>query len=767
MNNNIVNANWIWESNDFESKNQHVVFLKKFDSPNAKSGKIAISADSDFRLYLNGELIGKEQFPDYPQNKTYSIIHLNNLREKDNELKVEVYYIGEDFSTYGKGQAGLIAVIELGDKYIYSDESWLCAKSMTFKSGEIAKVSLQLSFVIAYDGSKEDAKLNWHHAVIRDCGVQGFCRELTLRKLPDLLNSHKCSAVIIREADIFRADNAWLEHKSFADLVMNDTLVNEREKSNGKLFLGDLGQEEVGDFYLHVRATKNTVIDISHAEHLNSANLIDSKVHDRNFCDRYICKDGENFFVMPYRRLGARYLQLNVTNTQGDFELQDFGVYRREQANMSEVAFVTDSSESDKLRNVALHTLKCCMHHHFEDCPWREQSLYAYDSRNQMLFNYYSFGNYEFVRESLRLLGDGLNRDIGYLNLCAPTNYIITIPIFTMVWAVALHEYFLYSNDVSLLEKYQANLEFIYRKIGQRKDDITKLYKAENNKTIWNFYEWVDDLSNSGDLSDPNHKRDETKIEILFNLYYYEMLVALRKINEVLGNSELIEELNQVCEELAANIETTFWNNEKMCYATSFSHGTFANLYHEHVQVAMLKNNLVPEAKKAGLWSFLQTREAVPVSFSPLVYYIDGMFSLNEESRRVAVEYINSKYKKMLNDGATTFYETEDGAAAFGGAGSLCHAWSSIHIYYYGAKVLGVTPNKDDNKTFEVKPYSCEFKNAQGEVPTAFGNIQIAWQKLDNGAINLQIKHPKELKLTVANYPECPIQKVEIFIIER
>jgi hypothetical protein len=36
----------------------------------------------------------------------------------------------------------------------------------------------------------------------------------------------------------------------------------------------------------------------------------------------------------------------------------------------------------------------------------------------------------------------------------------------------------------------------------------------------------------------------------------------------------------------------------------------------------------------------------------------------------------------MLAEDATSFWETEDGAAAFGNAGSLCHGWSALPIYY-------------------------------------------------------------------------------------
>jgi len=44
---------------------------------------------------------------------------------------------------------------------------------------------------------------------------------------------------------------------------------------------------------------------------------------------------------------------------------------------------------------------------------------------------------------------------------------------------------------------------------------------------------------------------------------------------------------------------------------------------------------------------------------------------------------LDTTYKYMLDRGATTFWETIKGADDFGGAGSLCHGWSALPIYYY------------------------------------------------------------------------------------
>ena len=44
---------------------------------------------------------------------------------------------------------------------------------------------------------------------------------------------------------------------------------------------------------------------------------------------------------------------------------------------------------------------------------------------------------------------------------------------------------------------------------------------------------------------------------------------------------------------------------------------------------------------------------------------------------------IDRKYGKMLDAGATSFWETIDGGDAFTKAGSLCHGWSAIPIYFW------------------------------------------------------------------------------------
>ena len=63
-------------------------------------------------------------------------------------------------------------------------------------------------------------------------------------------------------------------------------------------------------------------------------------------------------------------------------------------------------------------------------------------------------------------------------------------------------------------------------------------------------------------------------------------------------------------------------------------------------------------------------------------YFYDALLSFGDRYKNYILADMKRKYAHMLNRGATTFWETELGAEDFGGAGSLCHGWSAIPVYY-------------------------------------------------------------------------------------
>ena len=60
----------------------------------------------------------------------------------------------------------------------------------------------------------------------------------------------------------------------------------------------------------------------------------------------------------------------------------------------------------------------------------------------------------------------------------------------------------------------------------------------------------------------------------------------------------------------------------------------------------------------------------------------DALLAVDEGYARYILNDIKKIYGAMLRAGATTVWETEKGAEDFNLAGSLCHGWSAMPIYY-------------------------------------------------------------------------------------
>ncbi len=769
MKNPAGNAEWIWIEKDVENAHRYGCFRRAFVLEKPANGELLVSANWDFIAYLNGHEIARGQFPDYPEKKTYSTISLKGLKLGRNVISFLVYNSGEDFFASLKAPAGLWIKLSIGEETIITDSSWKCAKHSAFYSGEMPKLTPQLGFTTLCDLNKEQSWADpdfddseWKDAFINSA----YKPEMTPRPLDMIELDDRADSKIVKSGWINR-ENAT---GTFAEQVVSDKynfsadkvicdgkLVTVPENYNGAAVIFDLGMEQVGFIEVELIAGEGTVIDISHGEHLADG-IVRARIGDRNFTDRLICKNGTNLYHLPFRRIGGRYIQLNLTKLSGSVEVIYVGIRPWVRPLPRTATFECDSPEAADFREIGLHTMRMCMHDHYEDCPWREQGLYSYDSRNQMIFGYYAWGNYNFARTSLELLGRGIGPD-GHLNLCAPTHRSIIIPIFSHVWITAVYEYYLYSGDVSLLEEFSEQFKTMVDLALKPMDSQTGLIEVPDPDQYWNFSEWVPGLDGGtcGGIEEGRPAKHE--FQSPYNLYVYEMLNSYIEIMRALGENTEADKIDTVRKRLGSALEAYFWDAKEHCYITRQAEKF---MLHEHTQYLMFALGLVPPEKQAEVMDSLHSGKLAEQSFSPMLYMLQGLFQLSEEERCSAVDRINRIYRKMVNHGATTFWETEDGEAAFDNAGSLCHAWSSIHVYYYGALVLGVKPLEPGFRKFEVKPWAGEFGQAAGTIPTPSGMIYVEWNKQPDNSLELKVSHPAELKPEISSYKEYPVGKIEI-----
>ena len=787
-------ACYIWTTPFESGTDLYRRFRKKFywNPKSSTTVTLCIAADSTCAVALNGRRCPVSQTADFPLNRRYSEFDITDfLHHGENVITVEVHFLGEEFLTYAPGVPFLkAALIEGQDIILKTDSSWKCSANTPFTSGLNCQETPQLGYVFEYDARRE---IPWKEISFDDSSWENAVEYPSLpwetmkrRNIPQLL---ELSPPVVRviQAGYLKREN---EGQTFAETCSRDYLLSCRSEElfkelnpeqfydrrtwtkpilnltrefcyslrplpaasspDGYYLILDLQKEQVGFPYLKICAPSGTIIDLCHGEHLDDGR-IRARIGKRNFADRFICREGLNEFLYLHRRIGARYLELHITKVgSGEVNLLYAGIIPLELPLPQSATFLTEDHFLKHLNTLSTETLKLCMHEHYEDCPWREQSLYAYDSRSQILYGYYIWGNYTFAGENLDLLGYAFDKE-RYLELTAPGKCSKTIPIFTMAWISAVYEHFLYSGSLDLFKKWKRQInQILDRALSEKEPSAAELYNPGSGNRIWNFYEWNGTLRNlQGAQQAP------------YNLYLYEALEKAAKLHERDGDRERAKYLFDTAQRLGRDIENIFWDSALSCYG-SFPPGSNPLVY-EHIQCLMLAHNLVPKEKKNALLKLFFTKQMRTIELSALRWLIDAMMKNGSEARRFLMTELRSIFEPIVYAGATSLWETRLGSDDFGGAGSLCHGWSSVMPYFCGRYLLGIEPLDEGFKRFLVKPYCVDLTHVSGEVPTPFGVIRVSWRK-DGNSLNIRVEHPEGTIPVSGEYEEYPVARFETIV---
>ena len=360
-----------------------------------------LSCDGDYTLFINGAFVASNQYGDFEHYKIYDEIEIGEyLQEGENEIYILVWHFGEDTQRYINAQAGVIFELEQDGKIILaSNEKVLCRKNQAYKNGYCKKITGQLGYSFLYDARKEN--------------LGGFVS----------------ATVVEKDCAFFKRPTGKLE------------LLPEKEikrlKNEGNYYLIDLGEETVGLPVLEFTSLSEQKILVAWGEDLQGDH-VRRLIDGRDFSFEYIAKKGDNKYTNYMLRLGCRYMELYA---EQPIELTYMGLIPQIYP-VKEKLFQAGEDFDQKIYDVCVKTLKLSMMEHYVDTPWREQCLYAFDSRNQMLCGYYAFenGNAEYARANLLLMSKD-KRDDGLLAITYPCGMDLTIPSFSLYYFIAVKEY--------------------------------------------------------------------------------------------------------------------------------------------------------------------------------------------------------------------------------------------------------------------------------------------------------------------------------------
>lgn len=154
-------AKWIWKKQrNYVAYNQTILARKAFVLNSVEDAVIRVSADSTYRLFINGAWVNDGPSRSWPEHFKYDEIDITPyLHKGTNEIRVIANCFGAGVMTRYTVQAGLLVQldVELGNgrsKTIASDQTWEVAELKTWQS-DTAKISLNMEGYELYDARLE------------------------------------------------------------------------------------------------------------------------------------------------------------------------------------------------------------------------------------------------------------------------------------------------------------------------------------------------------------------------------------------------------------------------------------------------------------------------------------------------------------------------------------------------------------------------------------------------------------------------------------
>lgn len=381
----------------------------------------------------------------------------------------------------------------------------------------------------------------------------------------------------------------------------------------------------------------------------------------------------------------------------------------------------------NKMWETSIHTLRCCTHELFVDCPYYEQQQYDQDGSLEMLVGLRISNDPRMARKIISNFAHS-QRPNGYLQANYPSTLVQMIGNFPLFWVFMLRDHLAYTGDLAFSRKMHGTM---LKMLDAYDENLTK-DGLVGRTDFWHFVDWVP----WWEYGVPNFGKDEP---ITFDsLIYAAVLGEAAKLCEAIGKTRQAEEY---LERKAAVIDAV----NRLCYDEKEEYYRDApNIatYSQHTAVWAVLSEAVTGEKAKKLITRAMTDMKAKCSFSMNHFMFRAL-----EKAGVYDEFANdvlNGWRKMLDMGCTTWCENPDEPR------SECHAWSSAPIYEFSAIALGVRPDGAGFTSMTVKPDFdfCHLSFAEGVVPTPKGNVTVAWKK-ENGHVTLDITAPKDLPMTV------------------
>ncbi len=547
----------------------------------------------------------------------------------------------------------------------------------------------------------------------------------------------------------------------------------------------DFGRETMGYIQIDLDANQGAIIDGNLFEGIDDGGIFWTRNTRNSF--RYVCREGHQVFTSHERR-GLRYASLTFRNMTRPMKIRHITHKMATYPVEAKGSFHSSDETLNKIWEVGAYTVRLCMLDTYVDCPTYEQVYWVGDARNSALVNGIAFGAFELTDRCVRLTGQSLSPEIKMVippHIQAMRTHIATshvvsgwfdeIPMWTFLWVWMAWEQYMNTGDKAALVDYYADVKECMTRCATLLTERDLFDIPE----VWNLVDWAaQDLERDGEV-------------ISNTVLMAQGLDYAAKMAEALGHSDDKAHHEALAKRLRDAVNKYGWSDEYQGYVdtvrdqTAYEHhqklcakrgvtpdtwDVFKNkqrISEPTNTLVMLCNAVPPERYDAVMKLVLNAKDGKFVGSSPwyasqgkpdeivpvgspwfLFFTLETLFQ--EGLSNDALTILREQWNRMLENGATTFWETFPGHIGSGHwSRSLCHGWSAAPAYFLSTQVLGVKPAEPGYSRIRIAPQPFNLMWAEGVVPTPRGPISVSWRLNESGQLDVEYDAPEGCEVEV------------------
>lgn len=761
------NSNWIW-SGDWTAQDKDcprvILFRKKLEiEEEPYMGSIHISADTRYKLYVNGRLAEVGPSRGDQQVWFYDTIDLlPYLKKGTNIIGVSVLRYPEEPAAGNHGMfrtpvPGLYVTGKaedmVGNEYnLSADESWKCRidRNVTFYREEERFAPLIIHENTAGNPdifgwkTKQYDDAGWNHAkpyikkLVPEAVSPG---NLKPRNIPYLYRKKKrFQSVVDVKTSVYGKEEweAFLQGKKALEFPADSETVVELdagEEMTGYIRAAFSGGKDAEVSFLYAEAYVQDGFAGPEQIPIKADRLDYEKGHLHGYKDSYhVAGMGsqETYEVYePYWFRTFRFLRLRIKTAKERLVLN--GLDYEETGYPLEVSTLVRTSDKSlkEIWEISERTLRRCMHETYEDCPFYEQLQYIMDARLQILYTYAVSADDRLARKCMDDLRRSQRYD-GVLNCSYPNCNTNVIPGFSIYYILMVYDHMMYFGDRTLVAEHMPAIDQIlhyFERHLTKEGYVEKVGGINMEARFWSFIDWAEEWNDTSGMPAAGLKGPVTMETFL---YIYGLQHA-GYLADFLGRGEEAKLYRERAEKAKEAVRTYCVGDNGM-----IQDGPGIEEYSQHCQVFALLTDTV--SLEIGKKNLLKTMEEPGYTQCTVAMRFYLFRALEKTGLYAYTDRYWDTWRNMIKMHCTTCVESEAYAR------SECHAWGSLILYELPSITLGVRPAAPGYKKVRIAPVAGYLTNASGIVKTPQGMVRVSW-KIENGAFKIDYEVPQNMEV--------------------